>query len=577
MTFIDYLFILIYFFGLIVLASKLSRKINTSRDMFNAGRNSSWWLSGFSTYMTIFSAGTFVVWGGVAYRSGIVAVVIAVMLGFASIFVGKYLAGRWSGLSISSPAEYIGIRFGKPTLNFYIITLFVGKGIHIAVSLYAIAIMVVALIPLPEGHILADPNTGNLSVTYAVLIMGTITFIYTAIGGLLAVLMTDLVQFGVLSAMILIMVPLSFNSVGGFEAFVSKAPDDFFALFSDQYSLFWMILWCILNFFMIGGEWAFVQRYLSVPTVKDAKKSVYLVAVLYFLTPIIWYVPSLVYRIINPDANPEQAYILMGQHILKPGMLGIMIAALLSATMSMVSSSLNVFANVFTYDIFRSFRPDASEKKLIRVGRLFTFIYGFIITLFAVLIPYLGGAESVIVPVLTLVISPLFIPSIWGFFSRNIGKREVLISMGVTYLIAFAIKIGFCKDYVSKHTEFVDAFIGLVFPVTILLIMELILRNKAKDEGWSRLNKLIEKGEMQDRSQLDQVKHSGTLFSTMAFKILMGTYIFIGIVILILSFLDKDSRLAIYGAIFLGVPLVSFTLYYLKNSGRIISINKRNI
>ena len=77
---IDYLVIVIYFLGLIGVSMLVSRSIKSSADMFIAGRNSSWWLSGMSTYMTLFSASTFVIWGGVAYRSGFVAVLIGNIL-----------------------------------------------------------------------------------------------------------------------------------------------------------------------------------------------------------------------------------------------------------------------------------------------------------------------------------------------------------------------------------------------------------------------------------------------------------------------------------------------------------------
>src|SRR5690606_27786213 len=150
--------------------------------MFIAGKNSSWWIAGLSTYMTIFSAGTFVVWGGVAYRSGMVAVTVAMTLGLATLFVGKYLAGRWAKLGIDSPAEYLGIRFNKSVVNFFSIIGIVGRGVHMAVALYAIAIMAVALVPLPDGHFLADPKTGHLSVIYVVIFLGAVTFVYTAVG-----------------------------------------------------------------------------------------------------------------------------------------------------------------------------------------------------------------------------------------------------------------------------------------------------------------------------------------------------------------------------------------------------------
>ncbi|MDF9825965.1 SSS family solute:Na+ symporter [Ereboglobus sp. PH5-10] len=566
MTSIDYLIILLYFVGLLILGATVGRRIKSSKEMFIAGRNSSWWLSGLSTYMTIFSAGTFVVWGGVAYRSGVVAIVVGLMLGFASLLVGLFLAGKWSRMRINSPAEYLGIRFGKPTIRFYTVFGMIGKGVHTAVALYAVAIMAVALMPLPEGHFLADPRTGHLSITCAVIVLGLITFVYTAAGGFLAVLMTDVVQFAILIAMILIMIPLSFNSVGGVQEFIAKAPPEYFSLFTSQYSWVWMILWCLLHAFMIGGDWAFVQRYISVPTPRDAKKSVFLVAGLYFVTPLFFYVPALVYRVINPDANPEQAYMLMSQYILTTGMLGMMMAAMLSATMSMVSGTLNVYANVFTYDIFKSLRPQSTDRTLMRVGRVFTFIYGSLITLVAILIPFLGGAERVVVSFLTLVISPLFIPSIWGLFSKRIGQKSVFISMGITFGTAILVKAGLLfPDVVSRHPTFVDAFIGLVFPVTILTILELILWKKPQAEGFLKIAARYKKeDEVLTAEQIQKNKQAGAMYSNMAFKIMMGTYAAIGLAMVLLALGNKDDRgsMLLYGGIFLGLSTLAFLLYH---------------
>jgi Na+/proline symporter len=567
-----------YFIGLLALGGTIGRKIKSSKDMFIAGRNSSWWLSGLSTYMTIFSASTFVVWGGVAFRSGVVAIVVGLMLGIASILVGLFVAGKWSRLKINSPAEYISIRFGKQATRFYTIVGIIGRGVHIAVALYAIAIMAVALIPLPAGHFLANPETGHLSVTYTVLLLGAITFVYTALGGYLAVLMTDLVQFAVLIAMILIMIPLSFNSVGGVDTFIANAPEGYFSLFSSEYSWVWMVLWLFLNVFMIGGDWPFVQRYISVPTEKDAKKSAWLVGVLYLVTPLVWYIPSLVYRTIHPDANPEQSYMLMSRQALGPGMLGLMLAAMISATLSLVSGTLNVFANVFTFDIYKTFRPAASEKRLMNVGRLFTYVYGTIVTLIAVLIPVLGGAERVVVSILTLVISPLFIPSLWGLFSKRIGQKSVWISMGITYAIALIIKFGFTTDgllthgesgnsiytYIQQHVRFVDAFVGLITPVTLLALIELFLWKKEKDAGWNRVSHLFRKNKLLTEKEREMARISGSMYSSLAFKILFGTYAAIGVTMGLIAFGggEWERQTFYFAVIFLGVSAAAFLINY---------------
>ena len=56
---------------------------------------------------------------------------------------------------------------------------------------------------------------------------------------------------------------------------------------------------------MIGGDWPFVQRYISVPTTRDAKKSTYLIGILYLVTPLIWYLPTMIYRVMEPGLALE--------------------------------------------------------------------------------------------------------------------------------------------------------------------------------------------------------------------------------------------------------------------------------
>ncbi|MBP3643898.1 MAG: sodium:solute symporter [Alistipes sp.] len=494
---IDYIVIVLYFLGLIAVSVLVSRSIKSSADMFIAGRNSSWWLSGMSTYMTLFSASTFVIWGGVAFRSGFVAVLIGNILGFASFFVGRYLSGKWREMKIKSPGEYLTIRFGKRSLNFYTLLGIIGRGFHTAVALYAIAIVMSTLMTLPEGHFMADAS-GHLAVSWAIVILGIITLLYTILGGFLAVLMTDVIQFGVLITVVIFMIPLSINAIGGLDNFVANAPEGYFTPVSAEYPWFWLILWFFVNSFTIGGDWPFVQRYISVPTVSDAKKSTYLVGALYLLTPLIWYFPAMVFRQIEPTANPEQAYILMSDHVLMKGMLGVMLAAMVSATLSTVSGTLNVFANVFTYDIYGQKHPEVGEKGLIRIGRIFTFAFGAAIIALALLIPYAGGAEKVVVTILTMIIGPLYIPSVWGVFSKRLTQKHLLTAMIITYACGiFGLAFKF-SDAVRANFEWInpnvlESVIGTVVPVILLAIMELWAKHKGTiDPGYARVQAILD-------------------------------------------------------------------------------------
>ena len=450
-----------------------------------------------STYMTLFSASTFVIWGGVAFRSGFVAVLIGNILGFASFFVGRYLTSKWREMKIKSPGEYLTIRFGKHSLNFYTLLGIIGRGFHTAVALYAIAIVMSTLMTLPEGHFMADA-TGHLAVSWAIVILGVITLLYTVLGGFLAVLMTDVIQFGVLITVVIFMIPLSINAVGGLDNFIANAPEGYFTPVSAEYPWFWLILWFFVNSFTIGGDWPFVQRYISVPTVSDARKSTYLVGALYLLTPLIWYFPAMVFRQIEPTANPEQAYILMSDHVLMKGMLGVMLAAMVSATLSTVSGTLNVFANVFTYDIYGQKHPEVGEKRLIRIGRIFTFAFGAAIIALALLIPYAGGAEKVVVTILTMIIGPLYIPSVWGVFSKRLTQKHLLTAMIITYACGiFGLAFKF-SDAVRANFEWInpnvlESVIGTVVPVILLAIMEIRAKIKGTiDPGYERVQAILD-------------------------------------------------------------------------------------
>lgn len=492
---LDLIVLLLYFAGLVAVSLIMSRRIRSSEDMFIAGRNSSWWLSGVSSYMTIFSASTFVVWGGVAYKSGITAVMVAIMLGFSSLIVSRWIAGRWRRLKIKSPGEYLTVRFGHGTLRFYTVAGIIGRGIHTAVALYAVAVVTCALIQVPEGSVLAstglpgDSAPGCLSIWWALAILGGITLLYTVAGGFLAVLMTDFIQFGVLLSVVVFMVPLSLHAAGGLDAFIGKAGaiPGFFSPTSPTYGWIWLVLWMCLHVAMIGGDWPFVQRYISVPTVKDARKSTALIGVLYLLTPLIWYLPTMAYRTLVPgpgmDVDPaamtrlgESAYVNMSKTVLMAGMVGMMLAAMLSATLSNVSGTLNVYANVYTYEIWgrRKRNEGSSERERIRAGRLFTLVFGLVIIGIAMLVPFAGGAEKVVVMVITMVLCPLYIPSIWGLFSRRLDGNRLVIAMLLSWVIGFTAKFTVPADVLSP--SLIESLAGFAVPVTILGVMELWCR-----------------------------------------------------------------------------------------------------
>ena len=507
MAFVDYLVLTLYLAGIFCVGLLFTRRNRNVSDMFAAGGQSPWWASGLSAFMTMFSAGTFVVWGGIAYKHGVVAVIINLCYGVAALLVGTFVAGRWKRLGIKTPAQFIALRFGAAAVQFYTWAMMIFRIISVAVSLYSLAVILVAMMPLGEGNPLRDPSTGNLSLVWAVLIFGGIVVVYTMAGGLWAVLMTDVLQFIVLNLAVLFIVPLAFAKVGGVRAFLEKAPEGFLALTTDKYTWFFMFGWVMIHFFMVGAEWAFAQRFICVPSAKDAKKSTYLFGILYLISPLLWLLPPMLYRIIDPAADPKEAYILACRAVLPAGMVGLMVAAMFSATASMVSSQLNVFAGVLTEEFYRRLvKPQASDRHLVFVGRILTIVLGAVLVGVALAIPYLGGAEKLIITTASLMVGPLLAPTIWGLFSRRVDLKAVWVTAGISFVLGMIAKLGLAKegwlvndatralsDWLQANGTTVDLIIGVVIPILVLFVMQHISQSTAA--GWDKVSELIRETE----------------------------------------------------------------------------------
>ena len=115
--------------------------------------------------------------------------------------------------------------------------------------------------------------------------LGIFMIAYTSVGGLWAVMVTDILQFVVLSAAVCILLPLAFGYAGGTAGFISKAPDGFFDLLSGEYTFGFMLAFFVYQVAYIGGNWTFVQRYTSVDSPASARKVAFLFAALYLISP----------------------------------------------------------------------------------------------------------------------------------------------------------------------------------------------------------------------------------------------------------------------------------------------------
>jgi SSS family solute:Na+ symporter len=463
LNYIDFITILLFSAGVLATAISFSRIGKDMKGFFAGGGNMPWGLSGLSLFMGFFSAGTFVVWGSIAYSYGWVAVAIQMSMAVAGFIVGTWIAPKWQKTHNLTAAEYITQRLGVEVQKIY-------TYIFLAVSIFTTGSFLYPVAKIVEV-------AAGIPLTTSILALGLFCMLYVSIGGLRGVVVTDVLQFVILFAAVIIVVPLSFAKIGGIENLIANAPENFFQWSHGEYTYAFIFAFCIYNTFFLGGNWAYVQRYTSVKTPRDAQKTGWLFGCLYVVSSVLWMLPPMIYRIYNPSLvglENENAYLLMCKVALPAGLLGLMLGGMIFATASSLNATLNISAGVFTNDIFKRIYPRSSNKTFIHVARLSTLFFGAMAIVVALLIKSMGGIVNVVISVAALTGVPLYLPIIWSLFSKRQNATSVLsvtfISLAINLIFKFVTPIfGFSLNRTW------EMLVGTIVPVILLAVIEIVL------------------------------------------------------------------------------------------------------
>lgn len=466
MNILDYITIILFSIGVLITGVSFSKTGKDMKSFFSGGGNVPWGMSGLSLFMGFFSAGTFVVWGSIAYSYGMVSIIIQLTMAVAGYAVGTWIAPRWHRTHSLTAAEYITGRLGVKTQKTY-------TYIFLAVSVFTTGSF---LYPVAK---IVEVTTG-IPLTTAIFALGAFSMVYVALGGLRGVVVTDVLQFVILFAAVVIAVPLAFDKIGGVGTFFEKVPEGFFELFEGEYTPGFVIAFAIYNMFFLGGNWAYVQRYTSVKTERDSRKTGWLFGVLYTISPILWMLIPMIYRVYNPSLSGlenEGAYLLMCKEAMPDGLLGLMLGGIIFATASSLNATLNISAGVVTNDIFKRMRPDASEKTLMNVARISTWGFGIMAIIVALLIRSMGGIVNVVISVAALTGVPVYLPVIWSLFSKRQTARTILSATFISLAINLIFK------FVTPHFGLAldrtwEMIVGTAVPVILLAGIEVVLKAK---------------------------------------------------------------------------------------------------
>ncbi|MBO9633039.1 MAG: Na+:solute symporter [Chitinophagaceae bacterium] len=433
------------------------------KSFFAGGEAVPWSIGGLSLFMSFFSAGTFVAWGSIAYKYGWVAITIQWTMCIGGLITGLYLAPKWKATGNLTAAEFIKERLGEKVQKsfiyiFMLVSLFIKGSV-----LYSVARLVGSSLDLP--------------LVPVTIVLGILMIAYTAVGGLWAVMVTDILQFVILTAAVLLIIPLVFQEAGGFSHFIAKKPEGFFDMVNGEYTWGFIAAFAIYHIFYIGGNWTFVQRYTSVDTPKSASKVAFLFAALYVISPILWMLPPMVYKTINPalvGLDTENAYLLVCKQVLPAGLMGLILTGMYFSTSASANTALNVVSAVFTNDIYKgSINPNASDKKLMRVARTSSWLFGLGMIAIALIVPYIGGIVEFTLSIGAITGGPLLAPPIWALFSKRLtGKATIFITiLSLAVNLLFKMILPFMTGF--KLSRGNEMLLGVALPAILLLIYEL--------------------------------------------------------------------------------------------------------
>ena len=444
----DHIIVVGYFALLTLIGLYFWKRMKHVRDFFTGGNAIPWWLAGVSFYLTGFSAFTFVAYSEMAYRFGLVAVTLA-WSSAVGMAVGTFLlATRWRRARILSPIEFLETRYSPAIRQVLAWAGLPLKIIDDGLKIYATGVFV----SVGLGY---DLRT-------SIIASGVVMLLYTFMGGLWAVVVTDFIQFIILTLGVVVLVPLVFSNVSSIGSFTAGTSEGFLSPIAEPFSPLYVLAFYLLIIFSYNGNWAFAQKFYSVRDERAARKAGLLAVGLKILGPPLFILPAMAARslmpeLLQPPNSPQYTYAALSLKYLPAGLMGLMIAAMFSATMSTLSGDYNVMASVITEDIYRRlFDKEATQKRLIVVGRVATIVVG-VLTI-AIGISLIASARKglfeVMVTVFGLFVGPMLIPMLAGLLIKRVTWRGA--AAGIATGFASGLALYLYKALVLTKTPGID-------------------------------------------------------------------------------------------------------------------------
>ena len=381
---LDALVIGAYFAAVFAIGLYHSKNKRTSSDYFLAGRNVGWFAVGASLLSTNISSEHFIGLAGSGASSGLAVGCYELGAAFCLLLLGWLFVPHYLRSGVFTMPEFLERRFdARCRWYLTIVSLAAYVFTKISVHLYA-------------GALLMREVAGWDYLTTSILLV-VATGIYTILGGLEAVIYTDLMQSFVLLTGAVVLSALGLERAGGFEGLRAALPGGFFHMIKPASDASYPWPGTTLGVLILGiwywcTDQSIVQKTLAARNLTEARKGTFFCAALKILPLFCLVLPGLAAKAIyGTEVTGDNAFPLLVTRLMPAGLKGLMVAALMAALMSGMSSALNSCSTLITIDIYRKRHPSKSEAELVWFGRVTTGVVVALSILWIPIIPYMSG------------------------------------------------------------------------------------------------------------------------------------------------------------------------------------------
>ena len=449
-------------------------KSNDSQSYFLAGRSMPWWVVGLSLFAASISSTTLIGQSGDAYHTGLAVfnynlTGIIVMIFFAIFLLPLYIKSK-----IFTIPEFLEKRFDSRSRYYFSAICIIGNiFLDAAGALYAAALIIKLVFP--------GTNLQLIIIIFAILAAS-----YTIPGGLSSAINTELVQAIILIIGSVLLTFFCFQQGG----------DYFYQLFSGNNILIKLIRplsdiatpWLglilgmpILGIYFWANNQTLVQRVLSSKTIDEGRKGILFTGFLTMSTLFIVAIPGVIARHLFPGLEkPDMVYPNMVLRLMPVGLLGVMLAALLSALTSTLSAILNSTSTLFTMDFYAKFNKQANSKHLVLVGKITSCVIIILSALWAPNIGKFGSLLKYYQEMLSYISPPIVSTFIMGIFSKRVNANGAFVGLIGGLLVAVILL--FFKGSIFGNLHFL-LIVPFLFGFSCILIYSVSLLYAPPFEG----------------------------------------------------------------------------------------------